>query len=98
MARYGLLALNNGIWNTDTILHDQDYFTAMTTPSQSLNESYGYLWWLNGQPSFMLPGTQFVFPGMLSPNAPPDMFSGIGKNDQLVSVIPQSQHGGGAHG
>ncbi len=88
MARYGLLALNHGIWNTDTILHDQDYFTAMTTPSQPLNQSYGYLWWLNGQPSFMLPGTQIVFPGPLSPNAPADMFSGIGKNDQLVSVIP----------
>jgi hypothetical protein len=36
----------------------------------------------------MLPGTQFVFPGPLTPNAPADMFSGIGKNDQLVSVIP----------
>jgi CubicO group peptidase (beta-lactamase class C family) len=88
MARYGLLVLNRGIWNTDTILHDQDYFTAMTTPSQMLNQSYGHLWWLNGQPSFMLPGTQFVFPGPLTPNAPADMISGIGKNDQLISVIP----------
>jgi hypothetical protein len=36
----------------------------------------------------MLPGAQFVFSGPLTPNAPADMFSGIGKNDQLVSVIP----------
>ena len=88
MARFGLLVLNEGVWNTDTILHDTTYFTAMTTPSQSLNESYGYLWWLNGQSSFMVPGLQFVFPGMIMPDAPPDMISALGKNDQLLNVVP----------
>ncbi len=88
MARYGLLALNRGVWNTDTVLHDTAYFTAMTTPSQALNESYGYLWWLNGQPSFMVPELQFVFPGPAMPDAPPDMICGLGKNDQLLNVVP----------
>ncbi|MBL8000851.1 MAG: serine hydrolase, partial [Flavobacteriales bacterium] len=88
MARYGLLALNRGVWANDTILHDTAFFTAMTTPSQNLNDSYGYLWWLNGQPSFMVPDLQFVFPGMLMPDAPPDMISGLGKNDQLLNVVP----------
>ncbi|MBK8338620.1 MAG: serine hydrolase [Flavobacteriales bacterium] len=88
MARYGLLVLNEGIWSADTILHDAAYFTAMTTASQSLNESYGYLWWLNGQSSFMVPGLQFAFPGMLMPDAPPDMISALGKNDQLLNVVP----------
>lgn len=88
MARYGLLALNGGVWNTDTILHDASYFTDMTTPSQGSNESYGYLWWLNGQPSFMVPSVQFVFPGMLMPDAPADMICGLGKNDQLLNVVP----------
>ncbi|MBV6404199.1 MAG: serine hydrolase [Flavobacteriales bacterium] len=88
MARFGLLALNRGIWAGDTVLHDTAYFTAMTTPSQGLNESYGYLWWLNGQPSFMLPTLQFVFPGPVMPDAPPDMICGLGKNDQLLNVVP----------
>lgn len=88
MARYGLLALNRGIWANDTILHDTAYFTAMTTPSQNLNDSYGYLWWLNGQPSFMVPSLQFVFPGMMMPDAPADMVCGLGKNDQLLNVVP----------
>ncbi len=88
MARFGLLALNRGIWASDTVLHDTAYFTAMTTPSQGLNESYGYLWWLNGQPSFMLPTLQFVFPGPAMPDAPPDMICGLGKNDQLLNVVP----------
>jgi hypothetical protein len=43
---------------------------------------------LNGQPSFMVPSLQFVFPGMLMPDAPPDMISGLGKNDQLLNVVP----------
>ncbi|MBK9074235.1 MAG: serine hydrolase [Flavobacteriales bacterium] len=88
MARFGLLVLNEGVWNADTILNDAAYFTAMTTPSQSLNESYGYLWWLNGQSSFMVPGLQFVFPGMIMPDAPADMISALGKNDQLLNVVP----------
>lgn len=88
MARFGLLALNRGVWAADTVLHDTAYFNAMTTPSQTLNESYGYLWWLNGQPSYMLPGLQFVFPGPAMPDAPADMICGLGKNDQLLNVVP----------
>lgn len=88
MARYGLLALNGMVWNGDTILHDNAYFEAATSPSQGLNESYGYLWWLNGQPSFMVPGLQFIFPGPLMPHAPADMFSALGKNDQNLNVVP----------
>jgi hypothetical protein len=53
-----------------------------------LNKSYGYLWWLNGQPSFMLPSVQFVFPGKLIPNAPNDIYSALGKNDQKIHVVP----------
>ncbi len=88
MARFGLLILNKGVWDQDILMTDQSYFDAMVHPSQSLNKSYGYLWWLNGQASFMLPTLQIVFPGSLSPEAPKDMFSGIGKNGQLVCVVP----------
>lgn len=88
MARYGLLALNRMVWGQDTILHDAAYIQAATTPSQTLNRSYGYLWWLNGQPSYMLPQTQLVFPGPLMPDAPADMYCGLGKNNQLLNVVP----------
>lgn len=88
MARFGLLALNHMVWDTDTILHDTAFFQDATHPSQSLNLSYGYLWWLNGQPSFMLPQSQFVFAGPAMPDAPADMFCGLGKNNQLLNVVP----------
>ncbi|WP_317898097.1 serine hydrolase [Aurantibacillus circumpalustris] len=86
MARFGLLMQNNCIWNTDTLLYDAAYINQMTNTSQNLNLSYGYLWWLNGKSSFMAPSTQFVFPGSYAPAAPSDMFAGLGKNGQIVSV------------
>jgi CubicO group peptidase (beta-lactamase class C family) len=90
MARFGLLMLNQGIWNGDTILKDRSYYTAMMNTSQSLNESYGYLWWLNGKNSFKLPASTQTYFGPLCKQAPVDMVSGLGKNDQKVYVIPSN--------
>jgi CubicO group peptidase (beta-lactamase class C family) len=88
MARFGLLMLNNGNWNGNQIMTDQNYFSQMVNTSQNLNESYGYLWWLNGKPSFMVPGLQIVFNGSMIPNGPADMFSAMGKNGQFLNVVP----------
>lgn len=90
MARFGLLMQNHGTWNTTPVLTDPLYFEAMTTPSQDLNESYGYLWWLNGQASYKLPGLQVNIPGPLFPSAPDDLFSALGKNGQFVNVSPST--------
>lgn len=88
MARFGSLILNKGLWDDNTIMTDTSYFNAMINPSQNLNHSYGFLWWLNGKESFMLPGTQTIFPGFLQPDAPDDMISALGKNGQILNVIP----------
>lgn len=91
MARFGLLLLNKGKWNSTPVLTDSNYFDAMTNTSQTMNPSYGYLTWLNGKSSFLLPGTQFNFPGHLMPDAPADMFAALGKNGQLINVVPSSR-------
>ncbi len=88
MARFGLLNLNKGTWNTTSILSDTDYFNEMITTSQQHNESYGYLWWLNGKNSYRVPSFDIEFPGKLIPNAPDDLIAGLGKNDQKLYVIP----------
>jgi len=88
MARFGLLIQNNGIWANDTLLHDNTYKTQMINTSQNLNKSYGYLWWLNGKVSYMAPTSQLVIPGSYAPDAPADMYAGIGKNGQIVSIAP----------
>ncbi len=88
MARFGLLNLNNGYWQETPVLSDDNYKDAMRITSQDLNESYGYLWWLNGKESFMVPGSQVVSPGALIPNAPPTTYAGLGKNDQKLYLVP----------
>lgn len=88
MARFGLLILNRGNWNGNTIMSDTNYFNQMVNTSQSLNPSYGYLWWLNGKSGYMVPGVQFLFNGYFNIDAPPDMFAALGSNGQMINVIP----------
>jgi CubicO group peptidase (beta-lactamase class C family) len=89
MARFGLLIQGNGIWNGSQLINS-NYFNEMVNTSQNINRSYGYLWWLNGKPSYMLPSTQFVFQGSYAPDAPSDMIAAIGKNGQILSISPSS--------
>jgi len=91
MARFGLLLLAKGKWDQTTILADTNYIHTQTTTSQNLNPSYGYLTWLNGKGSYMLPTLQFVFSGNLFPNAPADMYAALGKDDQKIYVVPSQQ-------
>jgi CubicO group peptidase (beta-lactamase class C family) len=87
MARYGLLIQGHGRWNGTAVL-DSSWVHAMITPSQSINPSYGLLWWLNGQSAHRLPQSQFLFPGPLMPNAPADAVAALGKNGQILFVVP----------
>jgi CubicO group peptidase (beta-lactamase class C family) len=87
-ARFGLLMLGNGTWNGTPIMTDTTYFREMITTSQTINPSYGYLWWLNGKAMFMAPGLQPTFLGPLLPNAPSDAYSALGSNGQIISISP----------
>ncbi|MDN4166465.1 serine hydrolase domain-containing protein [Cytophagales bacterium LB-30] len=88
MARFGWLIVNEGVWNGEDLLNDARYFGDMTSSSQNLNLSYGYLWWLNGKNNFMVPGLQTVFNGPLAPRAPSTLIAALGKNGQMLQVIP----------
>lgn len=87
-ARFGSLTLSKGKWNSTTLLSDATYFNDMINTSQNYNLSYGYLWWLNGKSSCMVPQSQVVFPTSLAPNAPADMYMALGKDDKKIYVIP----------
>ncbi|WP_346858601.1 serine hydrolase [uncultured Draconibacterium sp.] len=87
-ARFGLLLLNKGSWDKTEIMHDTTYFHSMVNSSQSLNPSYGYLCWLNGKTSIIVPGLPNSFPVSLSANAPADLFAAMGKNGQFIEVVP----------
>ena len=90
MARFGLLALNKGKWNNEQIINES-YFNESVSTSQSINPSYGYLWWLNGKTSFMIPNEQNVYQDFLVPNAPDDMYAAMGAKDQRIYVIPSKK-------
>lgn len=90
MARFGILALNKGKWNSEQIIN-QAFFEESINTSQSINPSYGYFWWLNGKSSAMLPGGQTVYPGTLVPNAPADMYAAMGAEDQRIYVVPSKK-------
>jgi CubicO group peptidase (beta-lactamase class C family) len=90
MARFGLLALNNGKWNNEQIINES-FFNESINSSQNINASYGYFWWLNGKTNFMIPGEQTVYQGSLVPNAPVGMYAAMGANDQRIYVVPSKK-------
>jgi len=87
MARFGLLALHLGSWAGIQVV-DAAFFRESIAPSQPFNPSYGYLWWLNGQSTYLLPRNPHIHPGPLLPNAPTDLYAAMGANDQRLYVIP----------
>ena len=90
MARFGLLALNNGNWNGTQVINSA-FLNQATTTSQNINLSYGYLWWLNGKSSYRLPQTQLQFAGSLIASGSNDMYMALGKDDQKIYVVPSKK-------
>jgi hypothetical protein len=70
-ARFGLLFLNNGVWNGRRLL-SQRWIDRATAPSPA-KPNYGYMWWLNNGPSAW-------------PDLPKDLFyaDGVGGNYIVV--------------
>lgn len=73
MGRIGLMVLNEGKWSEKQIVPTA-WLKASTSPSQKLNETYGYLWW-NNQPNKW-------------PNVPRDAFAALGRWDNDIFVVP----------
>jgi CubicO group peptidase (beta-lactamase class C family) len=90
MARFGLMMYAKGKWENTQIV-SENFLNEATNTSQSINQSYGYLWWLNGKSTYHLPQTQAQFNGELIPNAPADMYAALGKNDQKIYVVPSKK-------
>lgn len=84
MARVGLLVQADGAWNGTRLVPSAYLGTALAT-SQTLNPSYGFLWWLNGKSSYVLPPST-PKQGMLMPSAPIDLVAALGAADQKIYV------------
>jgi len=88
LASVGLLVLAGGKWGETVVIGDTGYLHDATHPSQKVNLSYGYLWWINGQESLRRgPGVNAV-PGPLVKEAPSDLFAGLGALGRKLYVVP----------
>jgi CubicO group peptidase (beta-lactamase class C family) len=89
LARFGLLIQANGNWHGRTIISDKQFLHDASHPSQDLNPSYGYLWWLNGQPKVMR-GRELI-QGPLISTAPSDLVAALGALQRKVYVAPSEK-------
>lgn len=86
LARFGLMVLAEGKWGKKTVLGDQHYLRESLRPSQRMNPSYGYLWWLNGQRSAIRGGR--LVTGGLNRQAPDDLVAALGALGRKCYVVP----------
>ena len=84
LARFGLFALRGGQWEGRQLVNAA-YFKASVSPSQTLNPSYGYLWWENARPGVDAAGTRS---GYRFEGCPHDTFAALGFGGQVAIEIP----------
>ncbi len=73
-AKFGYLYLRNGEWDGQQLM-SSNWIQLCTTPSQTLNPFYGYLWWLNTG-------------GLEMPNVPADAYYAAGLGEKRIYVVP----------
>lgn len=89
LARFGLMLQAGGRWHDERIIQDAAYLQDMLRPSQSLNPSYGYLWWLNGQEFSLAAGARATRrDGVLISSAPADLTAMQGALDRKLYLVP----------
>tara|TARA_B100000900_G_C20513772_1_gene689145 strand:+ start:172 stop:1239 length:1068 start_codon:yes stop_codon:yes gene_type:complete len=77
--RFGLLFLNNGIWNGKRII-SEEWIEKSITPSK-INPEYGYMWWINSKQGEKYHTADWK-------NIPTNIFYGSGFGGNKVIIIP----------
>lgn len=84
LARLGCLVLNGGEWSGRRLI-GAEMLAEILSPSQTLNPSYGLLWWLNARPGHDATGR---VAGHRFPRSPRDTVAALGAGGQALMVIP----------
>ncbi|MDB2445226.1 beta-lactamase family protein [Gammaproteobacteria bacterium] len=89
LARVGLMIQGGGQWKDEVIFEDPNFLQEMLSPSQNLNPSYGYLWWLNGQTfSLGFSSDAVRSSGPIISEAPPDLIAMQGAQGRKLYLVP----------
>jgi len=83
-ARFGLLYLNDGVWNGERILPEGWVQRTITPPSSNKMKNYGYQFWLNGLDKDNTSKREYS-------EMPADMFLADGYGGQRIYIIPSLQ-------
>jgi len=83
-ARFGMLYLNDGIWNGERILPEGWTKKSRLPPPINPLKNYGYQFWLNGLIETKPGQKEF-------PKAPDDLFYADGYGGQRIYIIPSRQ-------
>jgi CubicO group peptidase (beta-lactamase class C family) len=86
LARFGYLYLRGGQWDGEQIV-SQEFVQEATSPSQELNQAYGFLWWLNEE-NYLIPVVGGEGEGLFWPDSPDDAYAALGLGDQIALVLP----------
>ena len=83
-ARFGMLYLQDGVWNNDTILPAGWVKSSVTAAPVNPLKNYGYQVWLNGSDANDPSKKEF-------PSMPADFFYSDGYGGQRIYVVPSKQ-------
>jgi CubicO group peptidase (beta-lactamase class C family) len=83
-ARFGMLYLQNGVWNNEAVLPTGWVKSSVTPPAANKLKNYGYQFWLNGLDPNNLSKKEF-------PQMPPDFFYADGYGGQRIYIVPSKQ-------
>ena len=81
---FGRMVMQGGQWQGRQLV-PADYVRRMIHPSQSLNRSYGLLWWVNEEEGLDVFGRSG---GRRFPNAPHDTYAALGAGGQVILIVP----------
>lgn len=90
LARFGYLYLRGGRWAGGVQVVPAAWVAASITPSTTLNDAYGFMWWLNRKGHWVMPSAPLRAEGdgQLLPSAPEEVFAAVGAFGQYVVVDP----------
>lgn len=83
-AKFGMLYLNDGVWNGERILPDGWVKKSVTAPAGNRLKNYGYQFWLNGADEKNPSKKEF-------PQMPGDFFYADGYGGQRIYIVPSMQ-------
>ena len=90
IAKLGWLWLNEGRWKDEVLIDPAFIRASLVPPFPQANNAYGYLWWLNADSGTWRTARGDLGEGRWVPDAPTDLYMGIGARGKLLYVLPSA--------